>query len=331
MHSIPLRRRAFTLVELLVVIAIIGVLVALLLPAVQAAREAARRMQCNNNLKQLAVAMHNYHDTFSVLPYGVRDETVARTMANRDTWFQRLLPFIEQGPLYDSYVQWHIDSMASGGYSNSNRTHVQEMPGFAGKSVPISVVICPSNPGSPNINGDVTTNGGFQGNYVVCTGNGDDLRPSAAISKFNGMFWNLSKTNFRDLTDGTSNTMMFSETIVRQATHNTRSYGEAGSYWAGGGWGEYGYTAREAPNTSVADRVYGTESGSARCKDDNDRKAPCSPVRTSTAQNYARSHHPQGVNVALADGSVRFVSDTIQLSTWSDLSTRSDGEVIGEF
>ena len=329
MHSVPFGRRAFTLVELLVVIAIIGVLIALLLPAVQQAREAARRMQCNNNLKQFGLAMHNYHDTFSSFPYGVRalPIPVAGTRANRETWFQCLLPFVEQSALYDSYFQWHVTKMASG----TTVTHVQEMVGFAGKSVPVNAAICPSNPGSPNTNGDVTTNGGFQGNYVVSTGNGNDLRAAAAASLFNGTFGNSSKTKFRDLTDGTSRTLLMSESIVRVATDNTRSYGEAGSYWAGGGWGEYGFTTREAPNARVADRVYGTEAGTARCKEDNNPLAPCFPARGSATQNYARSYHPQGVNVSFADGSVAYVSDTIQLTIWSALSTRSAGEVIGEF
>src|SRR5690606_35812635 len=109
--------RGFTLIELLVVIAIIAVLIALLLPAVQQAREAARRSQCRNNLKQLGIAMHNYHDVHRTFPYGFREigGTGAAEITRRDTWFQAILPFIDQANLYTAYIQGHRDRQAAGG------------------------------------------------------------------------------------------------------------------------------------------------------------------------------------------------------------------------
>ncbi len=331
--SLARRLHGFTLIELLVVIAIIAVLIALLLPAVQQAREAARRTQCRNHLKQYGLAMHNYHDTYTAFPYGLRSlGGIPGEMANRETWFHPLLPYVDQTSLYQAYWKWHIDSMATGGYAGSGRTHIQQMATFTQRFLPVPVASCPSNPGGPGINGDPASSGGFQGNYVVCTGDGNDLRASPTQAALRGMFWINSRVKLRDVVDGTSNTIMMSEVIVRGFPKGIRSYGEAGSYWNGGYWGEYGFTALEVPNTSVADNIYGVEIASTfECKEDTNPLAPCVAVKTGLAQNYARSYHTGGVHALMADGSTRFVSSNINLATWRGLSTRANSEIIGEF
>ncbi|MFG0262303.1 MAG: DUF1559 domain-containing protein [Novipirellula sp. JB048] len=157
------RHRGFTLVELLVVIAIIGVLVGLLLPAVQAAREAARRMSCSNNLKQLGLAMHNYHDTHQKFPYGYLAESDSQTLM-RECWYQNLLPFVEQQAYYDQYKN------AFATYGPSMATQIHQLPAeLAGVVIP--AFMCPSDPSGP-AHGGGGSDRGFQGSYGVCSGGG---------------------------------------------------------------------------------------------------------------------------------------------------------------
>lgn len=300
--NVSLRRNAFTLVELLVVIAIIGVLIALLLPAVQQAREAARRMSCSNNVKQLGLAMHNYHDTYGTFPFGYIADDPDMGVHRRICWMQTILPFIEQNALADllkadttEYLM-HISSDIQG--------------------VEIDGLLCPSEANADATGGNSTA--GFQGNYVVCTGNEFMNRHDP----LKGLFYRSSKLAFRDLVDGSSNTLMYGETIKRPGTG---TWGEAGGYWGGAPWGAYGFTTKESPNTTVADRIYS-------CKTTTFKKAPCVATGSSNElQNFSRSYHPGGVMVGLGDGSTRFIADTINLSTWQALSTTAGGEVLGEY
>ena len=298
-------RTGFTLVELLVVIAIIGVLVALLLPAVQAAREAARRSSCSNNLKQLGIALHNYHDTLQTFPYGYMEEGM---LHKRDCWVQQVMPFMEMSNMYDQYMQTNVE-------------WIMDIPG-ALKDTPIKTLMCPSDGAGPakGASGGVRAGGaGFQGNYVGCTGDGIMLH----TAQLKGMFYKLSRTNFATLTDGTSNTLAFSEVKIRG--ESTGGWGEGGGYWGGARWGGYGFTTLEAPNTTVADKVYS-------CKSTTFPKAPCiSLTGADTTQNFARSYHPAGVMATLADGSTRMISNTIDLTTYRALGTTSGGETLGEF
>ncbi|TVS19917.1 MAG: DUF1559 domain-containing protein [Planctomycetaceae bacterium] len=301
-------RKAFTLVELLVVIAIIGVLVALLLPAVQAAREAARRAQCTNNLKQIGLALHNYHDTFRRFPYGYIETT---ELHRRTTWMQEIWPFIELGTLYDLYMQdtslWIMDV----------NPEVRDAQPAAFQ--------CPSDGFQPAFGGSGGRRSGadgFQGSYVVCTGK--DIM-YYGTRDLGGMFYRRSSVTFGDIIDGTSNTLMVSESIVR-GSHNANSgWGGAGGYWGGAPHGGYGFTTLEPPNSPVPDRVY-------QCKSELFPRAPCiSTLNTDDHRNFARSYHPGGVNAVLADGSVRFITDTIALPTYHALGTRSGMEVVGPF
>ncbi|MCC9609271.1 DUF1559 domain-containing protein [Blastopirellula sp. JC732] len=300
--NLSIRRQAFTLVELLVVIAIIGVLIALLLPAVQQAREAARRMSCSNNVKQLGLAMHNYHDTHGSFPFGYIGDDVDMGVHRRICWMQSILPFIEQNNLADLLKA-------------DTQPYIMHVPATI-QGVVIDEMLCPSEANATATGGNSGT--GFQGNYVVCTGNALMHRSN----KLNGLFYRNSASSFRDIVDGTSNTLMYGETIKRPGSG---AWGESGGYWGGGAWGAYGFTTLESPNTTVADRNYS-------CKTTTFKKAPCTATGTSDElQNFSRSYHPGGVMVGLGDGSTRFIADTINLTTWQSLSTRAGGEVLGEF
>ncbi len=301
-------RRGFTLVELLVVIAIIGVLVALLLPAVQQAREAARRMSCSNNMKQLGLALHNYHDTFKVFPYGWLSSSYMQTL-KRDCWYQRILPFIEQGAAYDQYMAW-------------NGQWIMDTPA-AIRDLQVPALVCPSDASAPAVGGSGGYRSGadgFQGTYVGCRGSQILLRNGE-----NGGIFNLaSKTKFASVVDGTSNTLAFSEAIIRGST-NTGGWGGPGGYWGGAEWGGFGYTCYEPPNTTVPDRIY-------KCKNESFPNSPCVSVGSTTQiETYARSYHPGGVMATLCDGSVRFIAETINRQTYQALGTRQGAEVVGEF
>ncbi len=312
------RAQGFTLIELLVVIAIIAILIALLLPAVQQAREAARRSQCRNNLKQYGLALHNYHDTYNSFPYGFREVGLSKEIARRDTWWQATLPFVDQKNLYEAYIKCHQDYMAGGGYPGNGASYTHQTISYDAKvaNTVVPVASCPSNAGGPGYNS------GFAGNYVGCTGN-DVIRGTG----LNGMFCHLSSVQMRDVVDGTSNTLMMSEAISRRSTGTpTSAFGEPGAYWMGGAHGEFGFSARETPNTSVSDQIYA-------CLTTTNPQAPCFGYGASTmsAYNYARSYHAGGVHVLMADGAVRFTSNNIDLTTWRNLSTRAGNEVVGEF
>jgi len=316
------KRYGFTLIELLVVIAIIAILVALLLPAVQQAREAARRSQCKNNLKQVGLALHNYHDTHSVFPYSYRtlDETPGTiptgATKSRDTWFHRILPFVEQAPLYQLYES------TNGGFVNNVAFHSMA-------ATRINIFVCPSSDEYGGAGANIPN--GFQGTYGVCLSgsvtSGDLTTGVTTTRSGTGMFFRESRISMRDLTDGSSNTLMVSEGIGRPMD-NSGAHGDLGQYWGGAGWGAEGFTAAEPPNTTSADRVYS-------CKSTTVALAPCEPTGTALTRgiqyNFARSYHTGGVHVLLADGSVRFASDNIHAQTFRNLGDRADGQVIGEW
>jgi len=299
------KKKGFTLIELLVVIAIIAILIALLLPAVQQAREAARRSQCKNNMKQIVLALHNYHDVHKVFPYGYMEDG---TFHRRDTWMQQTLPYIEQAPLYNEYQNW-IGQW------------VMDTPP-AMKDLPISVLMCPSDPSGPATGGGGGARAGglgFQGNYVVCAGN----VPLNGNADPGGMFHGRSSHRMRDMVDGTSNTAFLSEVVNRGKSG--ASWGEGGGYWGGGRGGGYGFITEETPNTSLPDQVY-------LCKSTTYPRSPCTSLTSyANGRIYARSFHVGGVHLGLGDGSIRFVSENIDRTLFQGLGTRQGGEVLGEF
>jgi len=322
------RRRGFTLIELLVVIAIIAILIALLLPAVQQAREAARRTQCKNNLKQFGLALHNYLDTHSVFPYG---HQVEGSTLQRDCWFQQVLPFIDQAPRYNQYQQYPTVDPVQGEYIHrmTNKDVVGPVPGAS----------CPSDPNSPGRG----ANGGtvaFQGNYAVSAGVGQTMTVDFATSTITvtnmntastttgtGLFYMNSSTGVKTCIDGSSNTLLMSEGIVRD--NNTAAWGGLGGYWGGAPHGSFAFSAAEPPNTSVADRVYSCKAASTPGAPNF---APCEDRNVGGGRwNFARSYHIGGVQATLADGSVSFFSENIDRQTWMKLSMPNDGLTVGEF
>ena len=303
------KAKAFTLVELLVVIAIIGILVGLLLPAVQAAREAARRMQCSNNLKQLGLAMHNYHDVYLKFPTGGLPVTLYRI-----GWPGRIFDFIEEGNRLDAMNSMSADALVTiTPYRTLGAPHNGAHEIFAN---PIPAFACPSSPlgeqarSAPQINVQQGTlhyraNAG-SANYGMVAGS-----DSGKTISTSGVIYPLSKTKFAHVTDGTSSTLLIGEISDRQGWTDGMLNGWGGIQpWT---WGYY---------------YYGATSGWLQI----DNKYVQYPINfpgsvTTNASPY-RSAHPGGAQFSFSDGSTRFQSETMDLNILHALATRAQGEVI---
>ncbi len=311
------KRTAFTLVELLVVIAIIGVLVALLLPAVQAAREAARRISCGNNLKQMGLALHNYHDTHNGFPLGAMSDVDDDAGFDDDGygWAVALLPYIEQQNLYDQLD----DSIAIGTpgciqtYFDDNGTII---PGGA---TVLDAYRCPSStleanlpasnpvPGGPSTNSDYKV-GYATSDYKSCSGGlGDDGVMMKARDAANSGSLNV---RFASITDGTSNVIVIGESSYAGVT------GEDWPVWIGAtNEDEPVLFKTSAPSVINGGMRGGSVANSAMAIDDD----------------CAVSQHPGGAQFVFADGSVHFLPETINFTTYNRLGARNDGLVTGDF
>lgn len=299
-------RRGFTLIELLVVIAIIGILIGLLLPAVQKVREAASRMKCSNNLKQLGLAIHGYHDVMGMFP-------PARLTYPASFSAQALvLPYVEQTSLQNL-----IDFTATSTYTGVNTTAA---------NTTVKLLICPSDPANGQVPG--LTYGGC--NYVCNVGtgiNGGDYVTG------NGVFLLNNAVGIKDITDGTSNTVAMSESIIGDGQTTgitpTRQHvklagstvpggncgggpfaGNRGDRWINGGYLSTCYNHYFPPNTSSWD---------------------CLNASNNYGLKAARSLHSGGVNLLHCDGSVRFVTNSIAMPTWQAIATRTGEEVVSNY
>jgi prepilin-type processing-associated H-X9-DG protein len=299
-----------------VVIAIIGILVALLLPAVQAAREAARRAQCVNNLKQLAVAMHNYESAKHELPPGLHG-------CCWGTWQVAVLPYLEETALGAMYQDF-------GGLDASHPWYHEE-PNLSNVSAKrLTVATCPSDkvsapfpwgPQGMTKHNYVVNYGptGLENNlYEIPNGGWNQVVLLKGI-KYEGAPFESRKTiRLAKITDGTSNTLLMSE-LIQGEDVDIRGL----TWWGDGA----GFSTYLAPNSSQPDvSVYGSYCD----RTENDLK-PCVQQTHANPEMYgARSRHPGGVNVAMCDGSVRMVNDSIDLNTWRALSTIHGGEILSE-
>ncbi|MGL6096768.1 MAG: DUF1559 domain-containing protein [Fimbriiglobus sp.] len=306
----PSRRRGFTLIELLVVIAILAVLIGLLMPAVQKVRAAAARAKCQNNMKQLALAAHNYHDALSRLPAGSAGSKIGPDGAygseDRTVWPHYLLPYTEQA------VVWAALEKHQKTYAIKNALYA--IPEGYHKTV-IPYWACPSDPTGLKTTTKPGSDQGFHGNYVGNAGSGWFNGSGDGGTDLDGVFFTASYVRLLDITDGASTTLLLSEILVYRDTasnHDTH-----GRYWnvarSGGAW----FSAAAGPNPADLDRLN-------HCVP----TAPCSPG-SDNQRVYARSQHAGGVNAALADGSVRFATNDVDPTVWKALATRAGGEVVG--
>jgi prepilin-type N-terminal cleavage/methylation domain-containing protein/prepilin-type processing-associated H-X9-DG protein len=345
--------RAFTLIELLVVIAIIAVLIALLLPAVQAAREAARRAQCTNNLKQIGLALHNYHSSTNSFPMGgSQSPRYLGSTPPYDDWCvwsaqALMLGYIEQSPLYNAAnFSWSTegDGTTSGPINSTVYNTI------------LAAYMCPSDPWVGSKSGNLNS---YQASFGT-TISMPDSYPGWTQQGSSGLFAIWTSYGIADCVDGTSNTVAYSEALTGNGMYNTLYKGNGlegvggannwtfdasanptavlqqlqacslkfntnnlnlitprrGYRWQEGIPGFSMFNHLQTPNDAQYQGNYCRVSCSAGCNMDQPYSAPAS------------SNHPGGVNACFADGSVKFVKNSIQRMTWWQLGTRGGGEVI---
>lgn len=339
------RRRGFTLIELLVVIAIIAILIALLLPAVQQAREAARRSQCRNNMKQIGLGLHNYHDVYKSFPIGSANSRGHWGIS----WWVGTLPFLDQAELFKkmkfngNHPGWVHNT---GGNPNPSPGCTN---GRAAQDVTIQVMVCPSSPvptrrqsgGNPGncgqrnqcphyvgIGGAVANTGvGFveprnRNNDGCCSSGGDNPSPNQGIHSWGGMLVgeNNQTISLKDAQDGSTNVILVAEGSnwafrdTNPKVHHVEQHG-----WIMGTAGGNGSRARRFNTTSVRYPI-------------NTRDVAIAGIgRNNGANNGIHSAHTGGATILLGDGSARFLSENIDMLTLLRMCTRDDGEPLSQF
>jgi prepilin-type N-terminal cleavage/methylation domain-containing protein len=339
------RPRGFTLVELLVVIAIIGILVALLLPAVQAAREAGRRTQCVNNLKQIGLALQNYHDTNKALPFGKGPSYAGAPVYARWSTHSLILPFMEQGNVYGA-INFQFPPATPGMQGATGFMPAYNNPGGENGVICRTLVpgfLCPSDidpagdgtwPGQNNYTGN-------QGNWLCDRGDATPAQGDISPGELQtGVFYFKSKCNFAAIIDGLSNTVFFSEKLRGSGTPHPRSdlftMSNQTSLAAT-------YSTCMATNPATATPLtskwgWSWVMGENCCTLHNHVSTPntfsCAGIpfpgtmTNMSMQVSVSSNHPSGVNAMMGDGSVHFVTNSIDLNIWRGLGTRNGGEAV---
>ena len=323
----PPASRGFTLIELLVVIAIIAILIALLLPAVQQAREAARMTQCRNNLKQLGLAFHNYHDTNLMLPTGYFSNS-----GYIAGWVPRIFPQIDQAPRLNA-----IEQLATAALVTVQPSRYTTAPHNGGSSLwtdPIPALSCPSSElteRAQDFSGPTTLvtydhaslhyrgNAGSVDVGLVTSDGGTSFSSSSRYYVTSGVLYPRHKTRLADITDGTSNTILLGELSSAIGWSGANNTWNDINPWT---WATYAYTTSGEPVGSAGYLML-------------DTKATQYPVGSGSHTQYGvgwrSAHGGNGANLLLCDGTVRFVGSSTSLVVLKALSTRATGEIIGEF
>jgi len=325
----PALRRGFTLIELLVVIAIIAILIALLLPAVQQAREAARRTQCKNQLKQVALAIHNYESTHTCFPPGqIRLQFSTMPRVRGWSMFVQLLPYFDQAPLYN---QWNFANPIANESGNT--------------AVIIPVLLCPSATLTAN---PFTKTSGVKYALTSYAGNGGTQSHPPASTSGNGVFAGTGPAittpataqhplvRIRDVIDGTSNTLLLGERSHVDRNYNT-FYANAYATNLMGGWGYWSPTGGQMGLTDVTLSSFAPINYEMPFDFANKPGSITSATTfDASAESINRlcafgSQHTGGAQFALTDGSARFIGENIDMDILQSLSTRAGGEVVSEY
>jgi prepilin-type N-terminal cleavage/methylation domain-containing protein/prepilin-type processing-associated H-X9-DG protein len=312
------KNRGFTLIELLVVIAIIAILLALLLPAVQQVREAARRTQCKNNLKQIALGLHNYESSYGVFPPGgvtripvsncnIQGSSKANAMA---PWTVLLLPFLEQS---NRYQQFNFSEVFNATFNAPTLGSFWMSPNFAAQIERNPSYECPSDPNSGGQFANLNYFGVQGGGTPACYNSEPDPQNQLRVFHYNGMFHNNSRVRIGDVTDGTSNVFMVGETRYLSLANG---YPTGALTWA---------SALYPDNNAQLAVVLAGAVEPINSVDLN-------PARENTGNYQSRlfgSHHTGGCHFAYVDGSVRFFNESADLNVYQQSANRNDGLPLG--
>ncbi|MBX3440267.1 MAG: DUF1559 domain-containing protein [Planctomycetaceae bacterium] len=324
-------RCGFTLIELLVAIGVIGILVALLLPAVQRSRESARRVDCQNRLKQIGLALHNYHSSFQLFPPGGVHLTTKRPGTvpegdeltdGRAPWTVLILPYVDEQPRYDRF---NMESTFSTRYDLRSQT---PEPNLTEQYRPMPKYQCPTDLNS--------FNGATHSNYAACQGGGtpedaaeQTTGPVPRLFYDNGMFFHNSGLSVGDITDGTTQTILVGET---KYVGTPRSFESTGAWWT---WAaavrSHDFLASLFNISATVDPINFPQNGEYTEEDVIQNQGVFQGANHGGQQRVYGSWHPGGAMFLLADGSVRFLNENMNVQVYRSLGTRADGLPQGGF